>query len=430
MYDDELNVWVNGHHVGYLWCDKRKEMGFLYSNEWLENTIRFPVSKTLPLRKEAFEPGAENGVAHNYFANLLPEADSRKRICREKKISVENDFELLRAIGGECAGALSILEDGPQDVTTKYRLLNDNDFTELLIKRNPSAVVQAGDNPPRLSLAGAQDKAPVKYENGKFYIPLDNAISTHILKYRLRDINHVPAYETITMWTAAELKLDVSEIDYCIHEKESFTLSKRYDRVLTSAGLIRLHQEDFCQASGRSSRSKYEHEGGPTFAECLQLVREYSTQPLKDIPRLIQWQVFNFLVGNSDAHAKNLSFLYGQDNTTRLSPFYDLIAIHAWPGHVFNHNLALSIGGETNIHNIQRANWERLADECDISFKLFDTTIKDLSAAIIDAFDRAEQRFEERHGKYPALQQVRQALIKNQRILRKAFEPGIRSWTS
>ena len=421
MYDDELNVWTNGHHVGYLWRNERNEIGFLYSGEWLENPVRFPVSKTLPLRAEAFEPGAEYGVAHNYFANLLPEADSRKRICREKKISIDNDFELLRAIGGECAGALSIVGDEPQNETPEYRELSNDDLTELLRVRNPAVVVKDGDNPPRLSLAGAQDKAPVKYEDGKFYIPLDNAISTHILKYRLRDINNVPAYETITMWTADELKLDVSEIDYCTHEKESFTLGKRYDRLDTADGLVRLHQEDFCQASGRSSSSKYEHEGGPTFAECLQLVKEHSTQPLKDIPRLIEWQVFNYLVGNADAHAKNLSFLYGQDNTTRLSPFYDLIAIHAWPSHVFNHDLALSIGGVTNINNIKREHWEKLADECDTSFKLFDTAIKNLSSGIIDAFDNAQQRFEEIHGPYPAFQQVRRALIKNQRLLIKSI---------
>ncbi len=422
MYDDTLNVWTNGHHVGYLWRDERNEMGFQYSAEWLENSVRFPVSKTLPLRTESYEPGSENRVAHHYFANLLPEANSRIRVCRERKISVDNDFELLRAIGGECAGAFSILGDESEDTPSQYRELSDKGLTDLLVKRNPSVVVEAGDNPPRLSLAGAQDKAPVKYENGRFNIPLDNAISTHILKYRLRDINHVPAYETITMWTAAELKLDVCEIDYHKHEEESFTLSKRYDRVLTADGLVRLHQEDFCQASGRSSSSKYEHEGGLTFAECLTLIREHSTQPLKDIPRLIQWQIFNFLLGNSDAHAKNLSFVYGQDNTTQLSPFYDLIAIHAWPRHVFNHDLALSIGGETNINKIKRSHWESVADDCGVSFKLFDSSIKHLSDGIIDAFDRAQYRFETIHGEYPAFQQVRQALIKNQRILKKAFE--------
>jgi len=422
MYDDELNVWNNGHHVGYLWRDERSEMGFRYSDEWLENPVRFPVSKTLPLRAEPYEPGNENRVAHHYFANLLPEADSRTRICREKKISVENDFELLRAIGGECAGALSILGNEPKDEAPEYRELSNDDLTELLRVRNPAVVVEDGDSPPRLSLAGAQDKAPVKYEDGKFYIPLDNAISTHVLKYRLRDINHVPAYETITMWTAAELGIDVCDIGYHTHEGECFTLSKRYDRILSDNSLVRLHQEDFCQASGRSSRSKYEHEGGPTFAECLQLVKEHSTQPLKDIPRLIEWQVFNYLVGNSDAHAKNLSFLYGQDNTTRLSPFYDLIAIQAWPSHVFNRDLALSIGGVTNINNIRRAHWETLAEESGTSFKLFETAIKQLSGGIVDAFDRTRQRFQAEHGSYPAFQQVRQALIKNQRILRRAFD--------
>jgi serine/threonine-protein kinase HipA len=223
------------------------------------------------------------------------------------------------------------------------------------------------------------------------------------------------------MWTAAELKLDACDIDYYPHGDEPFTLSKRYDRLLTTDGLARLHQEDFCQASGRSSSRKYEHEGGPSFAECLRLVREHSTQPLKDIPRLIQWQVFNYLVGNSDAHAKNLSFLYDQDHTTRLSPFYDLIAIHAWPSHVFNHELALSIGGESNVHNINLTHWKKLADECETSFKLFDKAIRQLSEGIIDAFDRAQHRFETEHGKYPAFQQVRQALIRNQRLLQNTI---------
>jgi len=422
MHDDTLNVWTNGHHVGYLWRDDRNNIGFQYSEQWLENPVRFPVSKTLPLQTEAFEPDSKNRIAHHYFANLLPEAGSRVRICREKKISVDNDFALLRAIGGECAGALSILGDSPHEQKSQYQQLNDADLSELLLKRNPIVVVKEGDNAPRLSLAGAQDKTPVKYQDGKFYIPLGNSISTHILKYRLRDVNHVPAYETITMWTAEELKLEVCEINYFTHGDESFTLSKRYDRVHPDNKLTRLHQEDFCQASGRSSGSKYEHEGGPSFAECLTLIREHSTQPLKDIPRLIQWQVFNYLVGNSDAHAKNLSFLYDLDNTTRLSPFYDLIAIHAWPSHVFNHEMALSISGKTSIHNIKRRHWEQLADECDTSFKLFSTTITEFSEEIIDAFTRAQNRFETKHGKYPALQQVKTALIKNQRLFKRAFE--------
>ncbi len=109
-------------------------------------------------------------MPHHYFANLLPEAN-RIRICRERKISVDNDFELLRAIGGECAGAFSILGDESEDRPSQYRELSDKDLTDLLVKRNPSVVVEEGDNPPRLSLAGAQDKAPVKYENGRGHYP-------------------------------------------------------------------------------------------------------------------------------------------------------------------------------------------------------------------------------------------------------------------
>ena len=422
MHENNLNVWCNRDHVGYLWRDGKNDIGFQYSEHWLENPVRFPISITLPLRSEPYEAGGEKHVAHNFFANLLPEADSRKRICRVKGISESNDFELLRAIGGECAGALSIIGNEPAQATPKYRPLSDDDLTELLVKRNPLAVVDESDSPPRFSLAGAQDKVPVKYEDGQFFIPLDNSISTHILKYRLRDVSHVPAYETITIWTANVLELGACEINYYTHGGETFSLAKRYDRITTEDGLVRLHQEDFCQASGRSSQNKYEHEGGPSFAECLKLIQKYSTQPLQDIPRLIQWQVFNYLVGNSDAHAKNLSFLYGLDNTSRLSPFYDLIAIHAWPSHVFNHNLALSIGGESNIHKVRRSHWEKLADDCAISFNLFDNSIGKLSDGIIDAFERAQKSFESEYGAYPAFQQVKKALLKNQRLLKKAFE--------
>jgi serine/threonine-protein kinase HipA len=421
MYEDSLNVWCNGQHVGYLWRDDRNEMGFQYSDEWLENPVRFPVSLTLPLRPEPYEAEGTKRVAHHFFANLLPEADSRRRICREKGISEGNDFELLRAIGGECAGALSIAGDEPERAPPEYQQLNDGELTELLTKRSPLAVVEQNAVPPRFSLAGAQDKVPVKYEDGQFFIPLENAVSTHILKYRLRDVQHVPAYETITVWVASELNLGTCEIDFHTHGDESFSLAKRFDRVTVEGRLFRLHQEDFCQASGRSSQQKYEQEGGPAFAECLKLVQQHSTQPLQDIPRLIQWQVFNFLVGNSDAHAKNLSFLYGLDNTARLSPFYDLIAIHAWPSHVFSHRLAMSIGGESNLHKVKRTHWQKLADSCEISFDLFENAIGTLAEGGIDAFERARNRFESKHGKYPAFQQLKQALMKNRKLLLSAI---------
>ncbi|HED34615.1 MAG TPA: hypothetical protein ENJ08_10435 [Gammaproteobacteria bacterium] len=104
-----------------------------------------------------------------------------------------------------------------------------------------------------------------------------------------------------------------------------------------------------------------------------------------------------------------------------MKPAPDLIAIHTWPSHVFNHQLALSIGGESNIHRIKRTHWEKLADECEISFELFDTAIAQLSEGIFSAFDRAVKRFETRHGEYPAFQQVKSALVKNQRALKQAF---------
>jgi HipA-like protein len=263
---DALNVWFEDRLVGYLWRNPIGAIGFRYEPEWI-NTGGFAVSLTLPLAAEDFS--AEDSVAHRFFANLLPEGGVRGHIVRDLKIS-NSDFDLLRAIGGECAGAISILsvEREPSE-DRSYRPLPDEELARLVARRGQIYAAWPEDKRPRLSLAGAQDKCPVLIRDGHYFLPEGEAPSSHILKFELTDYRHLPAYETFTSYLAKQIGLPVVNIELHTIEKRFYAQIERYDRVWDERGEVqRLHQEDFCQALGYGYEKKYQDSGGPTFADC------------------------------------------------------------------------------------------------------------------------------------------------------------------
>lgn len=159
---DGLNVWNDQRLVGYLWRNTQGLIGFRYEKEWLTQG-GFAISHRLPLRQEDFVP--EEGLAHRFFANLLPEGGARDQVIRDLKIA-NTDFDLLRAIGGECAGALSILQ-AEQKPSTQYAYyeLSEQELAKLVTRRG-QVYTWTENERPRLSLAGAQDKCPVLIKNG------------------------------------------------------------------------------------------------------------------------------------------------------------------------------------------------------------------------------------------------------------------------
>jgi serine/threonine-protein kinase HipA len=126
------------------------------------------------------------------------------------------------------------------------------------------------------------------------------------------------------MGLAARVEVDAAQVDVLFESEPPCLLVERYDRRESAGRVIRLHQEDFCQATGRRPERKYEQEGGPSFADCAMVVTRASSDPLLDLQRLMRWQAFNAIVGNCDAHGKNLSLVY-DGSRTRLAPFYDLL---------------------------------------------------------------------------------------------------------
>ena len=399
---DALNVWFEDRLVGYLWRNPVGTIGFRYEPDWI-NTGGFAISRTLPLATEDFS--AEDSVAHRFFANLLPEGGVRDHIVRDLKIA-NTDFDLLRAIGGECAGALSILpvEREPSE-DRSYRPLPDKELARLVARRGPTYAAWPVDKRPRLSLAGAQDKCPVLIRDGHTFLPESEAPSSHILKFELMDYRHLPAYETFTSHLAKQIGLPVVAIELYSIEKRFYAQIERYDRVWDERGEVqRLHQEDFCQALGYGHEKKYQESGGPTFADCYQLLQDASTDPAIDTQNLLRWQIFNVLAGNSDGHAKNLSLLYLPNGGIRLAPFYDLVCTRAIER--IDYHLAFDVGGQRDPGQITTAHWDTLARQCDVGSRFLHRLLQETAASLLEQLSHTKTLFEAQYGDYPSLQRI------------------------
>lgn len=277
---DGLNVWSGQRLVGYLWRNTLGWIGFRYEEEWLKQG-GFSVFHTLPLTYDDFAP--EKGLAHRFFANLLPEGNLRDQIVRSLKIT-NTDFDLLRAIGGECAGAFSILQTEYQPSTEhEYHKVTDKELAILVAHRNLVYTWSANVR-PRISLAGARNKCLVLVRNNHYWLPKNESPSSHILKFELSDYRHLPAYETFTTLLARAIDLPVVNIQLRVIANRHYALVERYDRhMVENDQIARLHQEDFCQALGFGHERKYQHDGGPSFADCYRLVQDVSTDPVNDV---------------------------------------------------------------------------------------------------------------------------------------------------
>lgn len=356
---ERLAVYLHDEPVGHLWLDNRGHYVFQYAPQHLAAPAAMPLSLSLPLRPEPFEDDA----ARPFFANLLPEAEIRRVLARRLRISAGNDFLLLKAIGGECAGAVSLLPEGqtPREAPG-YRELDEASL-DRTVAALPATPLLAGERGIRLSLAGAQDKLPIYLRDVRIFLATGNAPSTHILKPPIRALTGTVHNEAFCMALAGAMGLPVAEA--AIHTGiEPLLIVRRYDREWTAEGQVRrLHQEDFCQALGILPDQKYEAEGGPSLVRCLALTAQRSVRPAADLMALLRWVVFNVLVGNADAHAKNLSLLLTPPGP-RLAPFYDLLCTRVYES--LNDRLAMRIGGENRPAWIQPRHWLAFATEANI----------------------------------------------------------------
>ena len=301
-----------------------------------------------------------------------------------------NDYAMLEQIGGECAGAVTFIPAG-QELPKRgyhYRKLDAKELAGIL-RELPKRPLLAGEKGIRLSLAGAQDKVAVRIEGEEVSLPLGGAPSTHILKPTVERFAGVVFNEALCMTLAAHMNLPAAKVENRKVEDVEYLMVERYDRkhvtIDGAPGVERLHQEDFCQALNIVSELKYQKEGGPSFKQCFTLLRNISTAPVIDLANLLDVGIFNYLVGNNDAHGKNFSLVY-PDKEIRLAPLYDAISTIYYPE--LNTDMAMRIGHEYSSDKVTPKDFEQLAGDAGLAKPLVRRRVPELATVAIEALDK------------------------------------------
>lgn len=375
-----LDVFYGTERVGTL--HDTSPLSFAYAPSWLDRQDAFSLSVI------ALQPGPiASPLVHAFFENLLPEGDLRVYLSAQRKASTL--FSLLLEVAGDTAGAFLMLPCGTTPQPPAYEPTTWESLAST-IRNQSAAAIQSQGELARISLAGAQDKASIALFDGKTpLLPKGSAPSTHILKpdiRRLAKVRESAANEAIIMRAAAHCGLPTARVFY-----EPLTRAcvvERFDRLTRADGTLeRLIQYDFCQLAGMDSERKYEKEGGPGVAQCVQTIRQYSARPVLDLQAFTQWIFFNLYVGNNDSHAKNLSLYQRPGEGVRLTPFYDLMCTRIYPG--LSKEFAFNIGGEVLPGQVGMAQMQGLADQLDVGAKYLQRVALSLAAKVPEAIDQA-----------------------------------------
>ena len=349
----ELSVRLHGLQVGVLRLVNGK-MEFIYD----ENAQK-PISLSLPLQKGPFK----EKVCRAFFGGLLPEnPNMRELLAKKYNINVNDDFKLLKEIGRDCAGALSFHEmtepqKSYQMLKIEGSILSDEELTKYLEELPYRPYLGK-----RLSLAGAQEKTAVCVINGKIALPNDDIPTTHIIKTALPKYVQSIQNEYICMKVAKEIGLEVAEVEIRKVGEIEFLLVERFDRKYSNnLECERILQEDFAQSLGVQARDKYK----VTFKDCLKVLNQTAT-PANSKLRFVRQVIFNYLIGNTDAHAKNFSVYLTNDGIT-LTPAYDLLCSSIYD---CDQRIAMKIGKARYYSDVTEKDWEIFAQDLDISHKI------------------------------------------------------------
>lgn len=411
----QLGVYFEGQPVGMVAVDNAGRFTFEYAQAWKSNRNAFAISRSLPL--EGGHAQANAGQA--FFANLLPEGRVRELVARRLGVSQGNDFALLDALGGECAGALVISRTPPTPKAHSYRPLDEHEIAALA-SRGRAFAETSGTDGIRLSLAGAQDKLAVKVDGPRLLLPEGDSPSTHILKFANPDYKQLPENEFFATRLAGQCDIPTVSAELHVIGKTRHLLVRRYDRVIDADGTIRrLHQEDLCQALGVGPARKYEEEGGPHFNQCFGVVDEMSIEPALDTRALLRWLVFNVIVGNADGHAKNLSLLLGPKGAIRLAPFYDLLSTAAYPR--IATRVAMTVNGKADPGQIAGKDWRTLAKAIGVGSYLEDA-VRELAEELPAKARQLALELKSEYGGFAVTEAINMTIRKRARRTRQLLK--------
>ena len=372
---EQLDVYLCDRLAGVLERDGGR-MSFRYLPEYLQSDSPAVVSSTLPLSDRIYE---ERDVMA-FFSNLLPDEGVRRRIAEIVGVTPEDTFGLLREIGGDCAGAIAFWPPGKRPCRTDkpvYRELTDAEADDVL-RNLGSRPLGINEDFRGISGAGAQDKLIACLRDGKIFLPLRGTPSTHIIKPEIERFPCSVQNEYFCMELSRRCGFDTAECGIVRFGQFDYYVTRRYDRADDGGIVRRLHQEDFCQLLKCRPEIKYQDQGGPSIVECVRLLRELHL-PGSDVMSFVDRVVFNFLIGNGDAHGKNFSVVY-RDGMPRLSPQYDLICTMVYPQ--IGKKMAMKFDGKFEFRWITPGKIVRTFERAGIGEKLVRDSIERQTSSI------------------------------------------------
>jgi serine/threonine-protein kinase HipA len=415
-----LAVYLHGERAGLLERLPGARLRFTYA-EPSPNAAAAPISIALPPRPEPYE----DAECAPFFAGLLPEGDFLRAVARAFSVSAENPFSLLAAIGGECAGALAWGRPdagAPGTGAPPPDWLSEAELVALLdeLPERPLALLDRVEEEDgvRISLAGAHDKFGVLAEPKRIGLTLGNPASSHILKLPIARVADPIANEAFCMELAAAAGLDTAAVEPRRCGEHDLLLVRRYDRALESPPDGRLHQEDFCQALRVAPEEKYENEGGPGVAASAALLWQVSSAPVRDVTAFLDALLFNFAIGNNDAHGKNYSLLLDGPESIRLAPLYDLLCTTVFDGS--HRKLAMRYGGENRPNYLRRRHLDRLAGELDVKPALVTQRVSRVTERMMASVETARSALPAYFQERPILDRIELAMAERCERLTKA----------
>jgi len=397
-----LDVFLNGRLVGRLTKEPGGSVDFIYHETWLGWENALPVSISLPLREDRYSGRAVTAV----FDNLLPDSeDIRNRLAARVKAKGSDAYSLLSVIGRDCVGALQFLPKGTEPGPVgqvEGRPLSDEDIAAILgdLNRTPLGVTEEGEF--RISIAGAQEKTALLFWQDKWNIPHGSTATTHILKPQIGmrgniDLSQSVENEHLCMKLTAALGLPTARTEIADFDDRRVLVVERFDRRWTrNQRLLRLPQEDCCQALSVPPTAKYQAQGGPGIAAILELLKG-SDDPEGDRRNFMKAQIVFWLMGAIDGHAKNFSIFLSPGGRFRMTPLYDVMSAQpAVDAGQIRHNkmkLALAVGKNNHyvVDTILPRHFIQTGEAAGFPGDLTEEILCEVSAKAQSAIEKARQ---------------------------------------
>lgn len=429
-----LRVYQNDRLVGHLLKESSGAIEFRYNREWLDHSRAFPVSLSLPLREDPWRGEPVAAV----FENLLPDStDLRKRVAEKVGAAGYDAYSLLAAIGRDCVGALQFIAGNAAEPEATTKISGepvDDEAIERLLKSLAQAPLGLSrDDDFRISVAGAQEKTALLRIDGQWIKPHGTTPTTHLFKTQIGelpngiDLSNSVENEFYCLRLLNHLGLPVNHAEIMTFGQTKALVIERFDRVWSNGHLIRLPQEDCCQALSVPPSRKYQNEGGPGMLAIANLLKGVDS-PADDHRTLFQAQLVFWLIGATDGHAKNFSIFLHPRGGYALTPLYDVLtaqpSLDARQIERRQMKLAMSVGDNNHyrVDEIQTRHFFQTGEAASLSPSLVRNAVEDIAARIEGALASLEGELPADFP--PALHEsVSAGVQRRMRVLQTGLEP-------